>query len=42
MDNHSKSNPNKSSNGESKCPFMGGIKKHSAGGGTNNSSWWPN
>ena len=42
MENHSKSNPNQSSNGESKCPFMGGIKKHSAGGGTNNSSWWPN
>jgi len=42
MKNHSKSNANQSSNGESKCPFMGGIKKHSAGGGTNNSSWWPN
>ena len=30
------------SNGESKCPFMGGIKKQSAGGGSDNNFWWPN
>ncbi len=29
-------------NGESKCPFMGGALKHSAGGGTSNRDWWPN
>ena len=38
MKNHSELK----SNGESKCPFMGGIKKQSAGGGSNNNSWWPN
>jgi catalase-peroxidase len=26
----------------SKCPFMGGIQKESAGGGTTNRDWWPN
>ena len=26
----------------SKCPFMSGAKKQSAGGGTTNSDWWPN
>ncbi len=26
----------------SKCPFMGGIQKESAGGGTSNRDWWPN
>ncbi len=30
------------SNGESKCPFMGGTLKQSAGGGTSNRDWWPN
>ncbi|MCF8247243.1 MAG: catalase/peroxidase HPI [Saprospiraceae bacterium] len=29
-------------NGESKCPFMGGALKQSAGGGTTNRDWWPN
>jgi catalase-peroxidase len=29
-------------NGESKCPFMGGAIKHSAGTGTSNRDWWPN
>ncbi|MFT6880238.1 MAG: catalase-peroxidase [Arcticibacterium sp.] len=24
------------------CPFMGGIVKHAAGGGTTNRDWWPN
>ncbi|MFT4850158.1 MAG: catalase-peroxidase, partial [Sediminicola sp.] len=32
-----------SSNGDiSKCPFMGGEQKQSAGGGTSNRDWWPN
>jgi len=26
----------------SKCPFMGGSQKESAGGGTTNRDWWPN
>ncbi len=26
----------------SKCPFMGGAQKTSAGGGTSNRDWWPN
>ena len=26
----------------SKCPFMGGAQKESAGGGTSNRDWWPN
>ncbi len=26
----------------SKCPFMGGEQKQSAGGGTSNRDWWPN
>jgi catalase-peroxidase len=30
------------SNGEGKCPFTGGVKKQSAGGGTANRDWWPN
>jgi catalase-peroxidase len=29
-------------NGESKCPFSGGVLKQSAGGGTSNRDWWPN
>ena len=33
MDNNSHS---------SKCPFMNGTLKHSAGGGTSNRDWWPN
>jgi len=32
---------NKNGN-ESKCPFMGGTIKQSAGGGTTNRDWWPN
>ncbi len=27
---------------ESKCPFSGGVRKNSAGGGTGNKDWWPN
>jgi catalase-peroxidase len=38
MDNKS----NTPSNGESKCPFTGGVLKQSAGGGTSNRDWWPN
>jgi catalase-peroxidase len=29
-------------NGESKCPFTGGVLKQVAGGGTGNRDWWPN
>jgi len=29
-------------NGEGKCPFTGGVLKHTAGGGTSNLDWWPN
>ncbi len=46
MDNISKATPagNTSSqaNGESKCPFMGGALKQSAGNGSTNRDWWPN
>jgi catalase-peroxidase len=31
-----------SGNGESKCPFTGGMLKKVAGGGTSNRDWWPN
>lgn len=27
---------------ESKCPFSGGVDKHTAGSGTSNRDWWPN
>lgn len=33
---------NKNGNDISKCPFMGGAHKESAGGGTSNRDWWPN
>jgi catalase-peroxidase len=41
---HSKSMtaPSQNGNGESKCPFMGGMLKKSAGGGMSNREWWPN
>ena len=29
-------------NGVSKCPFMGGALKQTAGNGTRNRDWWPN
>ncbi|MBI1342693.1 MAG: catalase/peroxidase HPI [Terrimonas sp.] len=29
-------------NGESKCPFSGGVIKQVAGSGTSNRDWWPN
>ncbi|HEY9817460.1 MAG TPA: catalase/peroxidase HPI [Candidatus Obscuribacterales bacterium] len=28
--------------GESKCPFMGGLQRATAGHGTSNRDWWPN
>ena len=27
---------------ESRCPFMGGVPKVTAGSGTSNKDWWPN
>jgi|TARA_B110000503_G_scaffold106522_1_gene159088 catalase-peroxidase len=30
------------SNGEAKCPFLGGPLNQTAGGGTRNQDWWPN
>ncbi len=38
MDNKTSYN----TNGETKCPFMGGELNKSAGGGTSNRDWWPN
>jgi catalase-peroxidase len=35
-------NPSTISNGESKCPFLGGTLKQTAGGGARNNDWWPN
>ena len=35
-------NMNSNGNGESKCPFTGGVLKKSAGGGMSNRDWWPN
>ncbi len=34
--------PSDNVNGESKCPFMGGVLQQGAGGGTSNRDWWPN
>ena len=43
MEDKKQSNPMAHNmNGESKCPFTSGALKHSAGGGTTNSDWWPN
>ncbi|MEM7375654.1 MAG: catalase/peroxidase HPI [Bacteroidota bacterium] len=33
---------NSNGNGASKCPFTGGLRKKSAGGGVSNRDWWPN
>ena len=30
------------SNETGKCPFLGGVSKQSAGGGTAARDWWPN
>ena len=40
--NTSQSTTAYNTNGESKCPFTGGMLKRSAGGGTSNRDWWPN
>jgi catalase-peroxidase len=37
-----KRNMDNSSGDISKCPYMGGAIKQSAGGGTRNHDWWPN
>ena len=47
MDNNKSTNTSTSTssynvNEKSKCPFMGGVLKKSAGGGTSNRDWWPN
>jgi catalase-peroxidase len=42
MENTSSIKTPHSTNGESKCPFSGGVLKQSAGGGTRNHDWWPN
>ncbi|WP_299159518.1 catalase/peroxidase HPI [uncultured Tenacibaculum sp.] len=34
--------PNTSTGDVTKCPFMGGTQKETAGGGTRNRDWWPN
>ncbi|MGB5237823.1 MAG: catalase/peroxidase HPI [Flavobacteriaceae bacterium] len=41
-ENTHKSTTVHSTNGESKCPFLSGEMKQSAGGGTTNRDWWPN
>ncbi|MFZ9660910.1 MAG: catalase/peroxidase HPI [Chitinophagaceae bacterium] len=40
--NTSSANGSHSTNGESKCPFSGGMHKKTAGSGTTNRDWWPN
>ena len=37
-----KGNYNINSSDASKCPFLSGTQKKSAGGGTQNRDWWPN
>ena len=39
---HNYSNLNGNNNGQSKCPFMGGEIKASAGDEPINRDWWPN
>ncbi len=39
---HDSTKGNMNTDGESKCPFTGGMPKHSAGGGASNRDWWPN
>ena len=39
---HDSTTGNINTDGESKCPFTGGMPKHSAGGGPSNRDWWPN
>ena len=40
--NASPSATSNGANGESKCPFMGSVQNHGAGGGPSNRDWWPN
>ena len=40
MENNKHSNSH--GDDESKCPFLGGTPKYSAGRGTSNRDWWPN
>jgi len=45
MDNTKNDNPHGEAfdiNNSSKCPYLGGTQKQTAGGGTNNLDWWPN
>lgn len=43
MENHTSADqPSYNINGESKCPFTGGMLKKGAGGGSRNHDWWPN
>ncbi|MGB5819383.1 MAG: catalase/peroxidase HPI [Saonia sp.] len=46
MDNNKNSNTSNGKvwdvNESSKCPYLGGALKQSAGGGTSNREWWPN
>ncbi len=42
MDNNHNMTSSTNGTDASKCPFMGGILKHSSGGGTTNRDWWPN
>lgn len=42
MENNKNLDTSANVNGESKCPFSGGVQKQSAGAGTRNNDWWPN
>jgi catalase-peroxidase len=42
MENSTKQGTASHVNGESKCPFSGGVLKQSAGAGPVNRDWWPN
>ncbi len=42
MDNNGNAWDVNDENNVSKCPFMGGTHKTTAGGGTTNKDWWPN
>ncbi len=42
MDNKSNPHGNSNSNGAGDCPYISGIMKESAGGGTSNRKFWPN
>lgn len=42
MEKHSHSNGSYTTNGDGKCPYIGGSIQNSAGAGTRNHNWWPN